>query len=625
MKKKKLGSPPPVPRFCSDTRAPAKMAPPIPESPPARLLRTRCTSTLSRARRRGPAARLTAALLAAAAAAAASTAAAAAAASTAAAAARNTTTTTTPATPPPDLARLLPSSPPPSCTPSVRRAISWGVATSATQIEGGATAGGRTPSVWDAFAARSPSPVLGGATPAVAIDHYSRYEQDYDLMQRLGVKAHRFSISWTRLVPGGKKGSPVSADGVRYYRSLAHAMRERGIEPVATLYHWDLPQSLQDSYGGWLDRRVVDDFEYFAEAAFDALAGSEEKPLVAHWLTINEPGVICDQGYNQGTFAPGVKGGRKAMYQCGHNLLLAHARAVAVLRRVCPGGQCKASIAANVVNYDPLDPRDPAHARAAQNAMERESGWFLDPIVFGDYPPVLKRAAADAGLPAFTEAEKTALRGSFDFLAINTYTGYYAYPNPGRPDGYRITNATRGEALLEARRATAASAADGNTEGRDVSLLGSVESAIPGALGNALRYMGKRYGKSTPLWVTEFGVGVPGEHLRKGVDALKDADDRVAALATAVDGVCRAAASGDANVRAVFAWSFWDNYEWLYGYQMDFGLVDVEFGAGGGGGGGRGAGGGQGAATLTRTPKASAYWFSKYFWGEANGAPKLVP
>jgi beta-glucosidase len=443
-------------------------------------------------------------------------------------------------------------------------------------------------------------------------------------MQSLGITAHRFSISWSRLVPGGKAGSPVSPEGVRFYQNLARAMRARGIAPVATLYHWDLPQSLQDSYGGWLDRRVVDDFAYYAEAAFKALGATG---LVSHWLTINEPGVICDQGYNQGTFAPGIKGGRKAMYTCGHNLLLAHSRAVALCRKIlgiaAAGSGCKISLAMNVVFYEPLDPADLSHVRAANNALERESGWFLDPIVRGDYPAILKRAAVDAGLPAFSDAEKNALRGSFDFLAINTYTGYYAFDSPGRPDGYRISNATRGEALLEARRggssrrqqsSSSSATPDGNTDGRDVSLLGSVDSAIPGALGNALRYLGKRYGKQLPLWVTEFGVGVPGEHARRGgtTAALDDSSDRVVTLATYADGVCRAAASGEANVRAVFAWTFFDNFEWLYGYQLDFGLVDVDFVGG----------------TLERRPKVSAFWFSRWFWRDGSGesaAAKLVP
>lgn len=209
--------------------------------------------------------------------------------------AANANATTPPLlTPPADLARLLGGALPPApsaCTEAVRRGVVWGVATSAAQIEGGASAGGRTPSIWDVFAGRSsPSPIAGGATPSVAADHYHKYEQDFDLMQSLGVKAHRFSISWSRLVPGGKAGSPVSREGADFYRRLARAMLERGITPVATLYHWDLPQSLQDAYGGWLSPRVVDDFEHYASSAFAALDG-----LVKHWITINEPGVICDQ------------------------------------------------------------------------------------------------------------------------------------------------------------------------------------------------------------------------------------------------------------------------------------------------------------------------------------------
>lgn len=521
----------------------------------------------------------------------------------AAAAATTTTPTKTPSQPPPP--------PPSSCTDAVRRSITWGVASSAAQIEGGASEGGRAPSIWDAFAARRPSPIAGGADPSVAADHYHRYEEDFDLMQQLGIRAHRFSVSWSRLVPGGAKGSPVSPEGARFYQNLARAMLARNITPVATLYHWDLPQSLQDKYGGWLDARVADDFEHYAAAAFTTLSG-----LVRHWLTINEPGVVCDQGYNQGVFAPGVKGGRKAMYACGHNLLLAHARAVARCRAAACG---KISLAMNVVWYEPADPSDPLHVRAAQNALDRESGWFLDPIVKGDYPPVLKRAAADAPLPAFTEAQRRALKGSADFLAINTYTGYFAYESPGRPDGFRI-NETRSNALADSRwqRRRAAGGGsgrgqqqqnqqqkqqdgrggDGGDGGRDISLLGSVDSAAPGALGNALRYLGRTYGRQTPLWVTEFGTGVPGEHERRGAAALDDRADRVGTLTTYLEGVCAAAGSGEASVRAAFAWSFWDNFEWLYGYQLDYGLVDVDFAGG----------------TLARRPKASALFFARWFW-----------
>jgi beta-glucosidase/6-phospho-beta-glucosidase/beta-galactosidase len=492
---------------------------------------------------------------------------------------------------------LLPLPPAPSaCTDSIRRSITWGVATSATQIEGGAASGGRTPSVWDAFAASSPSPIAGGATPAIAANHHNLYEQDFDLMQGLGIKAHRFSVSWSRLVPGGKKGSPVSKEGAAFYERLANAMLARNITPVATLYHWDLPQSLQDSYGGWLDARVVGDFEAYAEAAFGALRG-----LVKHWLTINEPGVVCDQGYNQGTFAPGVRGGRKAMYTCGHNLLLAHGAAVAKCRAVGCG---QISLAMNVVAYEPADPNDPLHRRAAQNALDRETGWFLDPIIKGDYPEVLKRAAADAGLPAFTDAQKRQLKGSADFLALNTYTGYYAYESPGRPDGFRI-NETRNNALEWSRKqrgkgaaGIGATAMATDAPARDVSLLGSVDSAVPGALGNALRYLGRAYGSNTPLWVTEFGTGVPGEAQRKGLAALDDRG-RIASLSSYLEGACAAAASGEANLRAVFAWTFLDNFEWLYGYGLDFGLVDVDYSSGG---------------SLQRRPKASAYWFSRWLW-----------
>jgi len=511
---------------------------------------------------------------------------------------------------------------PPACTEAVRRRLTWGVATSAAQIEGAASSGRRTPSVWDAFSASSPSPIAGGATPAVATDHHGRYPSDFQLMQQLGINAHRFSISWSRLVPGGGKGSAVSPEGAAFYQALAREMLSRNITPVATLYHWDLPQSLQQAYGGWSGggARVVDDFEHYAGAAFAALRG-----LVRHWLTINEPGVVCDQGYNQGTFAPGVRGGRRAMYACGHNLLLAHARAHARCKR---DGCGEVSLAMNIVWAQPADPADALHAQAAQNALDRDSGWFLDPITRGDYPDVLKRAAADAGLPAFSDAEKRALRGSFDFLAVNTYTGYFAYEAPGRPDGFRL-NETRSGAMTGSRRQraeaaakraqrqparprpppkeAAAPAASGGepAAARDVSLLGSVESAEPGALGNVLRYLGRRYGRGVPLWVTEFGAGVPGEHAlpRGGLAALDDSATRVSALRQYLEGVCAAAASGEVNVRAVFAWTFLDNFEWLKGYSLDYGLVDVDFAPGG---------------SLRRRPKASAFWFSKFFWRESR-------
>eukprot|EP00775_Hariotina_reticulata_P004623 gene4623-4877_t len=304
--------------------------------------------------------------------------------------------------------------PPPACTADLIAQTSFGVATAAYQIEGAYNRNGKSLSIWDNFS-RQPGAIRGGGDGSTAIDHYHLYRSDYKLMKDMGIKLHRFSFSWPRIIPGGRSGSAVNKQGVAFYHKLIDEMIANGITPVATMYHWDLPQVLQDSYQGWLGDQIVDDFNYFASTLFSRFGDK-----IKFWVTINEPPSICDLGYKNGNYAPGMQGGKAAMYRCGHNTLLAHAAAVNTYRKSFSYQRAKIGFSTNVIWPEPLT-NSAADRRAASNKLEREFGWVADPLFFGDYPKILKDAVKK-DLPVFTSKQKASLKDSVDFIGVNVYT-----------------------------------------------------------------------------------------------------------------------------------------------------------------------------------------------------------
>lgn len=416
----------------------------------------------------------------------------------------------------------------------------FGVATSAYQIEGAATADGRGPSIWDTFCA-TPGKIDDGSSGAVACDHYRRWSGDLDLLTQLGVQSYRFSIAWPRVLPTGR--GKLNQAGLAFYQRLLAGLRERGIAPVATLYHWDLPQALQDQ-GGWENRDSASWFGDYAAAMFDRLGG------VDTWLTINEPKIITQQGYQLGWMAPG-KQDPTAAGKVVHHLGLAHGRAVQAFRASeQPGtiGPC-----AVVTPCYPAD--DTAEAgRAAAVADVRENTLYLDPILRGRYP-ALEDALPPAMATALDKATKTGdlnlINQPVDLLAVNYYS-------PAVIDG---------SGQMTMRYPVSSS---------------GWQQIHPDGLYDTLRRLQTDY--QLPMIIAENGV--PGDI----ADTSPNDPARVTFLRDHLSAAQRAITDG-ADLRAFHAWSLLDNFEWARGYTQRWGLVHVDF------------------DTQARTLKQSATWY----------------
>ncbi|HEX7830364.1 MAG TPA: family 1 glycosylhydrolase, partial [Thermoanaerobaculia bacterium] len=283
----------------------------------------------------------------------------------------------------------------------------WGAATSAYQIEGSPLADGAGPSIWHRFS-HTPGLTINNETGDVACDHYRRYKDDVALMRELGLKSYRFSISWSRILPDGT--GAVNERGVDFYRRLVDELLDANIEPLVTLYHWDLPAALDDR-GGWLNRDVSWWFADYAQVMFRAL-----DDRVKNWVTLNEPWVVADGGYLHGVLAPGHRNHFEAPI-ASHNLMRAHAAAIQAYRAM------GANRIGYVVNLEPKYPasrsdEDAAAVRRADAYMNRQ---YLDPVLLGSYPAELQEMFGEAW-PSFPEKDFDDLRQPFDFLGINYYT-----------------------------------------------------------------------------------------------------------------------------------------------------------------------------------------------------------
>ncbi|MQL85355.1 hypothetical protein Taro_017865 [Colocasia esculenta] len=335
----------------------------------------------------------------------------------------------------------------------------FGTASSAYQFEGAVKEDGRGPSVWDTFA-HSSGKILDSSNADVAIDQYHRFAEDVQLMADMGMDAYRFSISWSRIYPSKQSGSTSSSEyfyvcyrfqivsiksqnygsgavnqaGINHYNNLINALLAKGIQPYVTLYHWDLPQALEDKYNGWLDRQIINDFANYAETCF-----KEFGDRVKHWITFNEPHTFSIQGYDVGLHAPGrcsillhlfCRGGNSATepYIVAHNVLLSHATAAYIYRtKYKAAQQGSVGISFDVMWYVP-ETNTPEDIEATQRAQDFQFGWFMDPLFFGDYPSSMRTRVGDR-LPKFTAPEASLVKGSLDFVGINHYTTYYAMNN----------------------------------------------------------------------------------------------------------------------------------------------------------------------------------------------------
>lgn len=415
----------------------------------------------------------------------------------------------------------------------------WGCSTSAYQIEGSTGADGRGPSIWDSFV-RLPGAVFGGMTGDLACDSYRRWKEDIGLLRRLGVDAYRFSIAWPRIQPAGS-GAPNSA-GLDYYRRLSDALLEAGIRPVATLYHWDLPQALEDT-GGWPERDTAYRFAEYADIAMRALGDR-----VSLWCSLNEPWCSSHLGYLLGVHAPGRKD-RAAAYRAVHHLLLAHGLAVRACRSAAPGAQI--GIVLNPWTPRPAT-RRPEDRLAAERASDERTALWLDPLYGRGYPERHISAYPGLKLPV-QPGDMSTIAEPTDFLGVNYYSEEAVEATPvdaQQPEGFRSLPGWRERTEM----------------GWEIA---------PEGLRRQVSYIAANWPVEA-IYITENGGAYTDKADADG--RVKDLD-RIAYVKAHVAACARAIAEG-IPVKGYFVWSLLDNFEWSQGYSKRFGLVAVDFATG---------------------------------------------
>ena len=414
----------------------------------------------------------------------------------------------------------------------------WGVATSAYQIEGAVDEDGRGESIWDRFC-RTPGKVHNGECADVACDHYHRWPEDLDLVAALGADAYRFSLAWPRLFPDG--GNRLNRKGVDFYDRLVDGMLERGIKPAVTLYHWDLPQALQER-GGWTSRETVARFRDYAAAALEALGDR-----VALWITHNEPWMASFIGHLRGVHAPGLTDLGAAL-RAAHHLLLSHGSAVEAHRAAGVAGPI--GITLNLFpTYPATDtPADRSAAKASEGYTNR---WFLDPLLRAEYPAdtVSRFEAAGAALDFVEDGDMQAIAAPIDFLGVNYYSPRRVAA-AGEEFGWRVQ--------------------PGPESGAPVTAIGG--EVHPAGLTELLVGLRRDYG-SVPLYVTENGCAL---HDTLGRDGRVHDPQRTDFLRGHFE-AARAAIEQGVDLRGFFVWSLLDNFEWAMGYVPRLGLVYVDY------------------------------------------------
>lgn len=430
----------------------------------------------------------------------------------------------------------------------------WGTATASYQIEGATTLDGRGPSIWDTFC-RQPGAVFNADNGDVACDHYHRYLEDLDLLVELGVGAYRFSVAWPRVQPEGS--GPANQKGLDFYRRLVAGLRERDIEPMLTLYHWDLPQPLEDR-GGWCERDTSERFADYVEIVARAMGSDVER-----WITLNEPWCSSWLGYGAGVHAPGVKDiGRAAA--ATHHLLLAHGKAVPILRSVAP--EAKVGITLNLTVHQPGSdhPMDVAAALRADGNLNR---LFLEPVFHAKYPKDMLEhyRSVKPGFSVVAEGDLELISAPLDFLGVNYY-------NP-----VTVVDEQR---AAEARVASYVVSTHNpfpdlhlrslETPGRDKTAMDwEIQAA---GLTELLLKIRDEY-TTAPIYITENGAAFD-DYVDPNGQVLDH--NRVAYLQEHISAVHDAIDAG-VNVQGYFVWSLLDNFEWAYGYSRRFGIVWVDF------------------------------------------------
>jgi beta-glucosidase len=432
----------------------------------------------------------------------------------------------------------------------------WGCSTSSYQIEGAVQEGGRAESIWDRFSAK-PGTIRDGSSGAVACDHYHRWPGDLDLARELGTNAYRFSIAWPRIFAA--RGAAPNEEGVAFYSRLVDGMLERGLQPWATLYHWDLPQYLQDE-GGWASRATVDAYLAFAD-----LVTSRLGDRVKHWITHNEPWCTAMHGNFDGVHAPGLTDFRTALQVC-HHVLLSHGLAVPLIRDNVKDAQVGITLSLHPVAAASDGAADVAAAQRHDGLRNR---WFLDPLFGRGYPADTWTLCGDA-VPDVREGDLAAIAAATDFLGVNYYFPETVANAPGK----------------------------GAMQTRVVELPGKERTAFgwevaPQGLVTLLKRLAADYAPAN-IYITENGSTYDDVLTAEGeINDVERRDYLIRHLAAVNESIKKGI-----NVKGYFAWSLLDNFEWAEGYLRRFGLAYVDF------------------ATQQRTLKLSGKWYRAFLGGE---------
>lgn len=437
----------------------------------------------------------------------------------------------------------------------------FGAATASYQIEGAVAEDGRTPSIWDRFS-HTPGKIAHGDTGDIACDHYHRHGEDVALMKRLGLDSYRFSLAWPRIKPDD---GPVNPAGLAFYDRLVDELLASGIDPMVTLYHWDLPQALE-ARGGWRERGTAERFADYAAVCADHLGDR-----VKRWITLNEPFCSAIMGYADGVHAPGAQEGEGAL-KAAHHLMLGHGLATQAVRAATTDAHV--GITLNLASVQPVSD-SPADMEAARRCSLLGNLIFTEPVLAGTYPEHAKEVWAPiTDFSWMQDGDLATARQPLDFLGVNYY--FPSRPEaaePHEPDPARRVASDLGYELRV-------------RDGEYLTEMGWPVDA--GAFADLLVWLRDTYGDALPpVFVTENGIACPDP---VGDDGRVDDQDRIRYVADHL-GAIKAAMDKGVDVRGYYIWSLMDNFEWARGYQPRFGLVHVDY------------------ETLTRTPKASFDWY----------------
>ncbi len=444
----------------------------------------------------------------------------------------------------------------------------WGAATASYQIEGGWLENGKGLSIWDAFT-HIPGKIDNGDTGDVACDHFHKFKDDIALMAQLGLKAYRFSISWSRIYPDGRNA--VNPAGIQFYSNLIDELLKHDITPWVTLYHWDLPLALELELDGWRNPAMAEIFARYASTCFQHFGDR-----VKYWITFNEPWVVAIFGHGNGVMAPGRVSNTEP-YQVAHQLLRAHGLAVEAYRRNFQPHQNGLIGITNVGDWrEPLTDSE-KDRESAERALEFMLGWFADPIYFGQYPACMRERVGEK-LPRFSEEDMASIQGSCDFFGLNHYSTMYA-SHIEESEGVQIDPYAN----------------FGIAEDQDINLSSDPSwrkthfgwNIVPWGCRKMLQWISRRY-DHPEIFIMENGCSFDNEL----VDGQAHDPQRIDFLSGYL-GECHKAIEDGVKLKGYFLWSLMDNFEWAHGFSKRFGIIYVDY------------------PTGKRYPKESAGWYSE--------------